>query len=398
MIVVRPPERCIILNTTHSLILVLGLGAALDWSRLPGFGQQPKPAPAGNQLVIPFDFESKFDNGVYGQVLGDMIWKKLQRRGCFVIPDSMLETREWCQRNKFLPGPETPLDKMKTVVCKEQAGDIAIWGKIERVAGNEFDVYDLWIFIADFSAEPARMIFQKKARTQTVSEIPHLYVKNALDALYGGSEQTVKTILDPATVKERWEKGPNLLKGDFETGKTFPLGWDPLPRHVSWISDKTSGKKNRFIRFSIPADVAETTGVLYYSEFFPVQAGATYRFQCRWHSSGTAVKVFIKCYDEVQGPFRSKNGPSGGTERREVYRSQQNLNGPSGQWNLHTEDFTPRHTQYNPRWGRVMLYAYYPSGTVDWDDVVLKQISPPRPRTGPSRPSLETKAPSKEIK
>lgn len=386
------------MNATRWLMLILGLVGGLGWSGLPGFGQS-KSAPVGHRpLVIPFDFESTFDNGVYGQIIGDMLWKKLQRRGRFVIPDSMLETREWCQRNKFLPSSDTTLDKMKNVVCKEQAGDIAIWGKVERVAGNEFEVYDLWIFVADFSVEPPKVIFQKKGRTKTVSEIPHIFIKDALDALYGESEKAVAATLEPVTVKERWKKGPNLLKGDFEKGKAFPLGWDPLPRHVSWMHDKKAAKKNRFVRFTIPADVAETTGVLYYSEFFPVQAGATYRFQCRWQSSGTAVKVFVKCYDEVQGPFRSKNDSSGGTERREVYRSQQNLAGPSSLWNLHTEDFTPLHTQYNPRWGRVMLYGYYPAGTVDWDDIILKQVSPPRPRTGDARPSLETKVRTKDLK
>jgi hypothetical protein len=30
-----------------------------------------------------------------------------------------------------------------------------------------------------------------------------------------------------------------------------------------------------------------------------------------------------------------------------------------------------------------MLYGYYPAGTVDWDDVVVKQIKPPPERRGP---------------
>ena len=31
--------------------------------------------------IVPFDFESKFDDGRYGQMVGDMIWKKLERQG-----------------------------------------------------------------------------------------------------------------------------------------------------------------------------------------------------------------------------------------------------------------------------------------------------------------------------
>ena len=33
---------------------------------------------APSRVVIPFDFESKFDDGRYGQMVGDLIWKKLE--------------------------------------------------------------------------------------------------------------------------------------------------------------------------------------------------------------------------------------------------------------------------------------------------------------------------------
>ena len=64
-------------------------------------------------------------------------------------------------------------------------------------------------------------------------------------------------------------------------------------------------------------------------------------------------------------------------QRREVYRCQIKLEGPKNAWNTHTEDFTPKHTKYSPKWGRVMLYAYLGAGEVDFDDVIVKQIIPP---------------------
>src|SRR5262249_15691939 len=155
----------------------------------------------------------RFDQGRYGQILGDMIWQKLQRQGGFTLPESMLEVREWCQRNKILPGPDTPLARMKQIVCKEQAGDIGIWGKVERVAGFDTDGYQLWICMADFSADPVKIIYKKEVRTQTVSEIPHTYIKEALDQLAGRREPPAAAP-DPA-IQGRWEKGPNLVKGDF---------------------------------------------------------------------------------------------------------------------------------------------------------------------------------------
>ena len=42
------------------------------------------------KVVIPFDFQSKFDDGRYGQIVGDMVWKKLNRFGRFIIPEAML--------------------------------------------------------------------------------------------------------------------------------------------------------------------------------------------------------------------------------------------------------------------------------------------------------------------
>lgn len=381
-------------NSRWIAVLVLILAAA---ALAPGSDRKPEPA-APQKVVIPFDFESKFDDGRYGQMIGDMIWKKLQRQGGFVIPESMLDVREWCERHKLLPGPDTALDKMKELVRKEQAGDIGIWGKVERVAGFETDVYDLWIHVVDFSTDPVKVIYQKKVRTTTVSEIPHTYVKEALDQLYGREKPVVTAGADPS-IQERWEKGPNLLTGDFEKGRDAPAGWDPLPKYVTWVAEDGKKPKNRLIRFTLNEDVAGTYGVLYYSDYFPVEEGATYRFRCRWRTTGSAGKVFIKCYDEVPGKYRAKSDKALVTPRREVYRSQQNLQGDANTWNTHTEDFTPKHTQYTPRWGRVMLYAYWPAGTVDWDDIVVKQIVPaPVPKgEKDQRPSLETKVRTREL-
>jgi hypothetical protein len=362
---------------------------------------QAGDAPPG-KVVIPFDFESRFDDGAYGRILGDMLWMKLKRQGGFILPESMQDVRDWCQRARFLPGPDTPLPRMKEAVVTEQAGDIAIWGKVERVAGHDEDVYDFWIVVADFSVDPTRTIHRKEARTRTVSEIPHIHVKEALDRLHGRHE-TASAAPAPDPAREvRWRNGPNLVRGDFEKGREAPTGWTPLPHDVSWTAEggKDRAARNHVVRFTMDAEVAGTTGALYYSDFFPVEEGATYRFQCRWKSTGSAAKVFIKCYDEL--PTRDRGRPGGEPleiERREVYRSQQNLTGPAGGWNVQTEDFTPTHTQFTPRWGRVMLYAYWPAGTVDWDDVVVKRVAPAPPRTGPKdrRPSTETKVRTREL-
>jgi hypothetical protein len=197
--------------------------------------------------------------------------------------------------------------------------------------------------------------------------------------------------------EQNWTDNPSLIAGgDFEQGtRGVPTGWEskggqqrePLGNLVKWI-DEAGYAGNKVIRFTFSKAIGDGPGVMYYSDWFPVDEGATYRFQCRYRTNGPSPKVFIKCYAEMPSQYQSDGPPyqpSPGEyipeslQRREVYRSQQNLKGPKNIWNVQTEDFTPKHTKYSPKWGRVMLYAYLGGGVVEWDDVVVKQIVPASP-------------------
>ncbi|MBN2021869.1 MAG: hypothetical protein JW809_03670 [Pirellulales bacterium] len=365
------------------------------------------------KIVIPFDFTSKFDQGRYGQTVGEMILAKLRREGGFVLPESMLDVRDTVAANRIVLEPDTPLEKVKQVVVGEFGAQIGIWGSVERVPGNEWDAYDLKIRCVDFSTQPEpTVIYRVDARTKAVSEIPHVYVKALVDRLCGRQPGGPPPV--DAAAEENWQKGPNLVRGgDFQQGRAgVPDGWEarggqlrePLGNLVQWLPE-TGNPANRVIRLQFDQALGDSFGVMYYSDFFPVEEGATYRFQCRWRTSGPEAKVFIKCYDEVESP-PSASGPKAtagddptAASRRECYRSQQNLKGPKKTWNTHAEDFTPRHTKYTPRWGRVMLYGYLGAGAVEFDDVVVKQIVPASPGESAKtrRHSLETRTTLKEM-
>jgi len=372
------------------------------------------------RVVVPFDFVSKFDNGRYGEMVGDLVAKKLEREGRFSVPE-MSDVRDLCSTNNIKLAPDTPLDKVKEVVRGTFDADIAIWGSIERV---ELEIYDLVIKCVDFTGGPEpKVIYEKTARTSSAGEISHLYVKAMLAKLYEREEQGPKPADQLA--EANWAKNPNRVKGgDFERGSGgVPLGWEsragqqrePLGREVSWIPE-VGNTKNHVIRFTLDRAVAEGTGGMYYRDFFPVTEGATYRFQVRYRTNGPSPKVFIKCYDEMgseykdntlteaRGNTKKASGqkayvPEEG-QRREVYRSQQNLKGGKNVWNVQTEDFTPKHTKYSPKWGRVMLYAYLSPGVIEWDDVVIKEIIPASPgdQKKSLRHSMETNVTIEEMK
>src|SRR3972149_3839446 len=91
----------------------------------------PAQSPAAEdaqKVIIPFDFVSKFDEGRYGQMVGEMIWKKLEREGGFILPETMQDVRDYCQSHHIQPSPEIPLEKMGKIVKDDFGGQIGIWG------------------------------------------------------------------------------------------------------------------------------------------------------------------------------------------------------------------------------------------------------------------------------
>jgi hypothetical protein len=368
------------------------------------------------KVVIPFDFVSQFDEGRYGQMVGDQIWKKLEREGGFIIPDSMFDVRDLCAAKGCKITPTSSLDEVAEVVRRDFDADVGIWGSVERAPGAEWEIYDLVIKCVDFSQPEPKVVYEVTARTNSVSEIPHLYVKQMLDKLYDrkpGGPPPVDQLAE-----ENWKNNPNLVEGgDFQKGAGgVPLGWEsaggqfrePLGGLVKWIPENGNGY-NKVIRFTFDKGVGDGYGVMYYSKPFPVEEGAKYRFQCRWRSNGPNVKVFIKCYDQMASEYTPDATPVPSARRgsyvpessqlRECYRSQQNLYGPKNTWNVQTQDFTPKHTKYTPRWGKVMLYAYLGAGVVEFDDVVLKQIVPASPSDSKKdrRHSMESDVTLKEM-
>ena len=374
---------------------------------------------ASHKKVVPFDFESLFDEGDYGSRVSLGLWRKLNREGkhLFILPESMQDVRSVCDLLSFKPNDQTTLDAMKKVIRETFQSDIAIWGKMERVPGHRWEVYDVWVKCYDFSADPPLLIFEKNGRTEAVAEVMSdegHYIGPMMKQLISYVAPQGK--VDPM-IEERWKNGPNLvIGGDFQEGKSgVPNGWEsrggqtrvPLGSEVKWIAEP-GHPSNKIIQFDMSAAIAEGPGSMYYCKPFVVENGATYRFQCRYRSHGPRGIVFIKCSDVLDSKFhptadalQEGYADKFGQQTREVYRSQQNMfHYPVGEWVTHTQDFTPRHTKYSPKFGRVMLYAYHSAGKVEYDDIVVKKISDPDPaelRKKVERHSLDTKTTIKEM-
>ncbi|MDR3198307.1 MAG: hypothetical protein LBU34_10615 [Planctomycetaceae bacterium] len=349
---------------------------------------------AEQKRVVMFDFESLWDAELptdYGGIMGNMFWMKLNREKGFIIPESMIDVRNICETYKIKPNPDTPLEKMKEYVTKIFNADIGIWGKIERVDKDVMEIYDFWLKVADFSVDPPKIIYEvNQVRTEAVAEVTGIYVRAAIEKLYN---KQARTAAEKAEMETNWAKNPNLMEGgDFEkVSNNIPVGWEnrcaqhrePIGRLVKRVKDPNQ-PENHFLHTEFDTEIAEGFGLMYYSKPFPIEDAAMYRIDYRIRKSkDVKAIVFIKCYDTIDTKFKPtadalKEGFTDklGQQTREVYRSQQNhwSQDHPNEWIQHSQEFTPRHTKYSPKFGRVMIFGYYTAGSVDYDDFVLKKV------------------------
>lgn len=374
---------------------------------------------AGQKRVVMFDFESLWDADMenrYGQIMGNMFWMKINREKGFIIPESMIDVRSICETHNIKPNPDTSMEQMKEWVTKTFNSDIGIWGKIERVDKDVMEIYDFWLKVVDFSQEPPKVIYEvNKARTDAVAEVTGIYVRHAMDKLY---DRKARTAAETAEIEKNWEQNPNLMTGgDFEKVQDgIPVGWEarcaqhrePIGRLVKRVED--SGKSgNHYLHTEFDAGIGDGFGLMYYSKPFPIEEGATYRIQFRYRKSpGVKPILFVKCYDTIDTIFQKGENAlvegfddRAGQQTREIYRSQQNLfESPAGAWVEHSQEFTPRHTRFFPKQGRVMLYGHMGAGSIDYDDFVLKKVKEADPeelKAKIRRHSLDSKVTLKEM-
>ena len=121
--------------------------------------------------------------------------------------------------------------------------------------------------------------------------------------------------------------------------------------------------------------IADTYGLSYYSDAFPIVSGQVYRVRCQVYGAGGS-KVWVRGY----GPFRGR--------RVKRYEALMNCTGRADAWTSNEMVFHPTEKRPEVDELRVMLYAYDPPRRYGFDEVVVEPIerdtAPPVPaREGP---------------
>lgn len=361
------------------MLLGLRLAFALAlWAAPAQPGRQADPL-AAKPLLVVLDFESRFDDGVLGRFVANNFRAKITRYRLFRTIEDV--DREEFERAAGLKARfDMPAAQALEFAVKQLKADMVMWGLVEQAGGEKLRIHTR---VADRTLGPQKLRFDSAVVVPNKFAI-QLGVFKQLGELTGLRDPRYPAL--PADAEQRWRDGPNLVKGTFETGTGHPDGWERFG--VDWQMGQAHWERNpdgpgKCIVFKMSKGVAAAEGVAYYTEFFPIEPGATYRLQVRVKSMRPTCKVFVKYYAWLKTPSE----PQG--QWREVGRSPLNPRGPKGRWGTHQRDCHPRvyHTRakrvFVPKKCRIGLYAYWPAGVVYWDDVVFKKIAEARPGSGP---------------
>jgi hypothetical protein len=185
---------------------------------------------------------------------------------------------------------------------------------------------------------------------------------------------------------------PSLLpNGGFEeidpTNSARPRGWDTLDGlGVRWVTE-TNGAPNKQIRMNTAVSekdyvasckaagldkwvfpdaagnpIAATYGLSYYSDWIPAATGQAYRLTFRFRGAGGG-KVWVRGY----GILRN--------EERRRFDTIVNCRGTGKEWKTFSQCFHPTRQTPTVTRMRIMLYAYWPPGVYEFDDVAVTPVS-----------------------
>jgi hypothetical protein len=346
-----------------ALCVLVGLCVALGiprWVLADDTAEKPK--------VAVFPLGGSADEGLRDKV-GFSLRAKLDRQGTYEPIDGPTMKDLVAGRDGAITF-DTKLDDVKSL-ASDAGAVVLIWGQV--------DEHELKVHVYD-TRSPGNPPSDLHKTINQPTDL-RFAVEEVLQTLPGiapfehPSETSVTN--DPASVAA-WNANPNLMAhGDFE-GDDAAKSWDALLRadkynppvsaempdvdRVAIVPDPENSK-GHVLAMNMSKDVAESNGLACISSAIPIQSGVRYRLQYRYKSDGPTLHVFVKGYATING------------EEREVYRRQVPPSGGThGQWVTVVDDMNPQNGRVKVESVKVDLYIYLHSGTVLFDDVVLKAV------------------------
>ena len=312
-----------------------------------------KASAAERRDLVVFDFASAWDEGLRGKEAAEMFRGHARRRGTYTLPDPISFDAAVGASGAGKIDMNTEPAAIARIAEGHFGAELVIWGQVFKLGADE---YRLHVRAVDLKKD--RKTFALDKEYLSTKHGLQVSVSKALDELEGAPEKQERDIFADVS----WRDRPNLVpNGGFEKGKVTPESWERLDGLTTFWSESDFGKclmmdTNVLLSqyeewrkaFDLGASAAKapkklpprppyydtvggTCGAHLYSDYIPIKQGPAYRFDVDYRPMGGEVKVFVKGY----AAFAAWGD---GTEMREVYRAQINLDDDSACLDPATKD------------------------------------------------------------
>jgi len=265
------------------LAAIVGLVLAAAVAAAPAHAAAPsvKPAPAAKAApkvgsIVVFPITS--DEEGLGKQVAEMIRVKAARLGAVTYdPSSVTDA---------LAGetvtPRTPPATVAAFARDLFKADVAVTGFVK---GKE--PYEVRL-VAVYPAEKGEPQVVDNTYACSHHQVIPLEMARATRQILGLPPSADPDALEPEA-ERRWRDGPNLVRNPgFEKPNEKgdgPADWQELGAlktggQVTWIANPDGPGK--VVKFDVDQSTAENYGMAWYSDWVPIEPGATYRFSCRY--------------------------------------------------------------------------------------------------------------------
>ena len=325
----------------------------------PLFAAEPKP-----DLCV-YDFVSQADKGAVGKKMAEIIRGHARRSGEYSLLVE-IDREDVLEAHPYTPGLPTPAAEIAAHAKQYFHANMVIYGEVVAAGGDELSVR---VKVLDLPPEgEPRPRHAKEYKAANKFEL--MIVADQLLADLAGRNaphRRDKALpIEYKIVSENLVPNPSFEDPDPQD-KTQPARWvdASAKKQATWANrgDAKTGDRKCLVLHP-DKDMAESYGLIWYSDYIPVEQGAAYVVSMDMKSEGPAIIIWTKGYTSYAGEWRNS------------YKYQKRFYPEKGgQWeHFQTEPFVPRNPSVKVEKVRIMLYAYLSPGNAYYDHVDLRKV------------------------
>lgn len=312
-----------------------------------------------------YDLTSTFDKNALGRKMAEIL-RGHARRGEAYSQMVEIDREDVAEAHPLTPSLETPEKEVLAHAKEHYRAERVVYGILER---GKVDALTVTVRALDIAADGSTSERLKKSY-EAKNKFELSIVAEAILADLAGKAAPLRRDKDlPITYKvssENLVPNPSFEEAEKEDAKR-PARWTDAStkKQASWPDrDDAKDGDRKCLELHPDREMAESYGLIWYSDYIPVEKAAAYVLSMDLKAMGCSVIIWTKGYTEMNG------------ERRNTYKYQKRFYPEQGgAWeHWQTEPFVPRHPVATVQWVRVMLYAYAAPGQAWFDHVDLRKV------------------------